>query len=430
MRNLLIAIFISALFYTTWSLGMYPKALTYVNNFYTVVDHAIANTSQFLAATILHKSLTVAELKQKYNDPTPKKIKVLIVPGHEPGYGGAEYGSLKEREMNVELANDLSDFLKNNGHYEVIMARDNTKWNPTLLSYFVREWDDIIAFFRESKDESLHQVSGNLTGGETTTPSTVTQPKVEHNVARTDVALRLYGINKWENENNVDIAIHVHINDNPRRNPTGPGIYSGFTMYVPEKEYTNSPTTKAVAETIFKRLAKYNPVSDLPIEDNGIVEEGDLIAIGAHNTANAASMLIEYGYIYEPQFQDKTVRLETLKDMAFQTYLGLQDFFGSGNDVSFAYDTLMLPHAWKGNLSQGNSNSDDALALQSALLLEGFYPGSGKTKNDCPRSGKIGPCTIEALSAFQKRYGIKGEEGVVGEKTRLILNGKYSVRSI
>jgi N-acetylmuramoyl-L-alanine amidase len=53
------------------------------------------------------------------------------VPGHEPGYGGAEYGSLKEREMNVELANDLSEFLKNNGHYEVIGARQH-KWNPTL----------------------------------------------------------------------------------------------------------------------------------------------------------------------------------------------------------------------------------------------------------------------------------------------------------
>jgi hypothetical protein len=210
-------------------------------------------------------------------------------------------------------------------------------------------------------------------------------------VARTDVALRLYGINKWENENNVDIAIHVHINDNPRRNPTGPGIYSGFTMYVPEKEYTNSPTTKAVAETIFKRLAKYNPVSDLPIEDNGIVEEGDLIAIGAHNTANAASMLIEYGYIYEPQFQDKTVRLETLKDMAFQTYLGLQDFFGSGNDVSFAYDTLMLPHAWKGNLSREILIQMMRLHFRVRCFSKVFIQAAAKLKTTVLEAGKSVP---------------------------------------
>jgi N-acetylmuramoyl-L-alanine amidase len=434
MRNTLIAIFISALFYTAWSAGAYPQALTYVNDFYNKVDRVIADTGQYLATVILHKTLTVAELKDKYNSPTPKRIRVLLVPGHEPGYGGAEYGSLKEREMNVELANYLSQFLKSNDHYEVIVARDNDKWNPIFLNYFISQWNDIIAFFRENRDENLRNISvgTNLSPGRTSTstPTQSTQPKVEHNVARNDVALRLYGINKWGNENSIDIAIHIHINDNPRRNPTGPGVYSGFTMYVPEKEYTNSPTTKAVAETIFKRLAKYNPVSDLPIEDNGIVDEGDLIAIGAHNTANAASMLIEYGYIYEPQFQDPTVRSKTLKDMAFQTYLGLQDFFGSGNDVSFAYDTLMLPHAWDDNLSKGTSNSEDALALQSALLLEGFYPGAGKTKNDCPRTGKIGPCTLDALSAFQKRYGIKGEEGFVGEKTRLILNGKYSVRAI
>jgi N-acetylmuramoyl-L-alanine amidase len=429
MRNILIAIFISAIFYTAWSAGAYPQALTFVNRLYESIDHIVANTSQYLAATILHKTLTVAELKEKYNAPAPKKIRILLVPGHEPGYGGAEYGSLKEREMTVELSKYLNEFLKSNGHYEVVVARDNDRWNPVLMSYFIRDWNNIISFFKDSRDEALHMVSAKA-ASKTSSSTPPLSGKVQHNSARTDVALRLYGINKWGNENNIDIAVHIHFNDYPRKNPSSPGVYSGFTVYVPEKEYTNSPTTKAVAETIFKRLAKYNPVSDLPVEDDGIVEEGELIAIGAHNTANAASMLIEFGYIYEPQFQDPSIRSKTIKDLAFQTYLGLQDFFGSGNDVSFAYDTLMLPHAWNSNLSKEKSSSDDALALQSALLIEGFYPGSGKTKNDCPRSGKIGPCTIDALSAFQKRYGIKGEEGFVGEKTRLILNGKYSVRAI
>jgi hypothetical protein len=288
-------------------------------------------------------------------------------------------------------------------------------------TYFINEWNNIVAFLRDNKEENLKKISSS-----TSTPPVL--KKVEHNSARTDVALRLYGLNKWGNENNIDIAIHVHFNDYPRRNQTSPGVYSGFSVYVPEREYDNSPTTKAVAKTIFRRLAKYNPVSDLPIEDGGIVEEPDLIAIGAHNTSNAASMLIEYGYIYEPQFQNAVTRSKTMKDMAFQTYLGIQDFFGSGNDVSFAYDTLMLPYNWDENVSAKNANPEDALALQTALLLDGFYPGAGKTKNDCPRTGKVGPCTLNALSEFQKRYGIKGEEGYVGEKTRLLLNGKYSIR--
>ncbi len=113
--------------------------------------------------------------------------------------------------------------------------------------------------------------------------------------------------------------------------------------------------------------------------------------------------------------------------MAFQTYLGLQDFFGSGNDVSLAYDTLMLPYEWNKNISAESGGKDDVLALQSALIIDGLYPGNGKTKNDCPRSGKVGPCTLGAIEAFQKKYGIKGENGIVGEKTRSELNSRFSI---
>jgi peptidoglycan hydrolase-like protein with peptidoglycan-binding domain len=87
----------------------------------------------------------------------------------------------------------------------------------------------------------------------------------------------------------------------------------------------------------------------------------------------------------------------------------------------------MLPHSWSSELTAGKGDPQDVLALQSALLLDGVYPGAGKTKNDCPRSGRIGPCTLEALGTFQKKYGIVGETNIVGEKTRSILNSKYSV---
>lgn len=425
MRNLVIAIFATSIGATFWFAGTYPKAFTYLDAAYTVVVGSFEELGGNVAAVLLHKPVTVADLKNKYNAPVPKNIRILIIPGHEPDYGGTEYGDLKEREMNVELAQNLGGFLKNNGRYDVMLARDNKQWNPTLLAYFNTQWDEIITFFKDNKQEMLHSV--NTTGA--LSPAS-TKPKVAHNAARTDVALRLYGINKWENENAVDIAIHVHFNDVGNRQKNSPGAYTGFAVYIPEPQYANSPTTRAIAETVFKRLSKYNGVSNLPNEDAGIVEESDLIAIGAHNTTNSPSMLIEYGYIYEPQFQNAEVRETTLRDLAFQTYLGLQDFFGSGNDVSFAYDTLMLPHSWKNEVSASKASPRDALALQSALLLDGEYPGRGKTKNDCPRSGRVGPCTLEALTNFQRKYGIKGEQGILGEETRELLNSKYSVKSI
>lgn len=433
MKNIFIAIFVTALVFTFWANFQYPKAFYYIDTAFSrvgsglvAIKDAFLQTGDNLAAALLHDPVTVTDLHTKYaasiENKSEKKIRVLIVPGHEPNFGGTSYNGLNERDMNVELAKNLVGFLKNNGHYDVMIARDENNWNPTLLDYFTTQWDSIIAFYKDNKNEMLHYVATGKT--------TAVVAKVAHNKAPMDVALRLYGINKWENENGVDIVIHVHFNDYPRPNTSVPGEYSGFAMYVPEKQYANNSTTKAVAETIFKRLSKYNAVSNLHSEDDGIVEDPDLIAIGAYNTTNSASMLIEYGYIYEPQFTNPAVRSSTLKDLAFQTYLGVQDFFGSGNDVSLAYDTLMLPHAWKDDLSSSKGSTDDVLALQSALLLDGVYPGNGKTKNDCPRSGRIGPCTLDALNMFQKKYGITGESGVVGDKTRDLLNSKYSVKSI
>ncbi|HEY4503791.1 MAG TPA: N-acetylmuramoyl-L-alanine amidase [Candidatus Paceibacterota bacterium] len=429
MRKIILSIFIVAVLYTFWFVGSYPKGFYYIDTTYNYVGSNIekglsyiAYVGSNLAAIILHKPVTVAELHTKYTDTATKKVRVFIVPGHEPDYGGTEYGDLKERDMTVELANYLGEFLKNNGHYDVMLARDKNNWSPTLLSYFNDHWNEIIAFAKDSRKETLQLVN---TGEMKKTIATV-----YHNNARPDVALRLYGINKWGNENAIDIAIHIHFNDYPRKNASVPGKYSGIAIYVPENQYLNSATTKALVETVFKRLSKYNAVSNLPSEGDGVIEEPDLIAIGVNNTADAASMLIEYGYIYEPQFVNPNVRQSILKDLAFQTYLGLQDFFGAGNDVSFAYDTLMLPHSWTDNLTKNQADTDDVLALQSALLLDGLYPSGGRTKNDCPRTGKIGPCTLGAISAFQKKYGIKGEEGFVGEKTKKVLNENYSVKII
>ena len=415
----IIALFAIAVLGTPWIISTYPKSADFVDNIFSYVGNNYT-------AAFLQEVITVAGLKKKYDDISNSriidkpKIRIMLVPGHEPDFGGTEYGNLKERDMAVDLANNLAFFLKNNSHYEVIVARDKNKWNPDLEKYFNENWNEISNFVKKSKSEMVQQInSGNV------------QKKTDgiiHNKAPKDVALRLFGINKWNNENKVDIAIHIHFNDYSRSNMNSAGKYSGFTIYIPEKHYSNSTTTSAIANNVFKRLSKYNAVSNLPKEDDGVVEEQELIAIGANNTLEAPSMLIEYGYIYEPQFSDPIVRSDTINDLAFQTYLGIQDFFGSSEDASFAYDTLLLPFSWKKELDKNSNNKKDIMALQTALILEGLYPPIERTKNECPRSGRLGPCTLDSLNQFQIKYNVKNEIDRVGDKTKKVLNDLYSIK--
>ncbi len=142
---------------------------------------------------------------------------------------------------------------------------------------------------------------------------------VIHNSAPDETALKLYGINKWANENNIDIVLHIHFNDYPNRKYNREGKYSGFVIYVPEAQYSNAKASRAVAEPIFNQLAKFYPKSDFLREQDGMVGDQHLIAIGAHNTLDPVGMLIEYGYIYEPQFLNEKIRGSIIKELAFQT---------------------------------------------------------------------------------------------------------------
>jgi N-acetylmuramoyl-L-alanine amidase len=383
----------------------------------TYVSDSFHDASENIAAVFFKESITVAELNQKYKkaNTTRNKVNVLVVPGHEPNFGGAEFAGMKERDMVVTLSNYLVEFLNNNKHYNTTITRSADDWNPIFSNYFATEWPNIIDFVDKQKAEMKKMIDVGLV-------SSVSG--AYHKDAKPDVALRLYGINKWANENNIDISIHVHFNDYPRKNVSLPGKYSGLNIYVPERQYSNGTTTKVIATSVLNRLAKYNAISNLVTESAGVVEDQDLIAIGSNNHSDAASMLIEYGYIYEPQFQDPAILDAIMKDLAYQTYLGLEDFFWQQTTFPGAYDTLTLPYTWQQNIAKTKSNlpSKDVFALQSALMASGEYPVPSKTKNDCPRSGVFGPCTVGAIGAFQEKYDIKGETGYVGIKTREVLN--------
>lgn len=417
MRHYIALAIAITLFTVPWFAVNFPDQADFVLS-------QMTDISGQLAAVITRNPRTVAGLQNKYaieNKKGSPKVKIILMPGHEPNFGGAEFGDLKERNMTVELAVALEGFLRNNGKYEVVVARDDNSWNPILDDYFKNSWNSIIDWQKVHKEESLRIISSNPPKD---------PPKVVHNPAPDDVAYRLYGITKWSNENNVDIVIHIHFNDYPGHEWKVPGEYSGFSIYTPEAQYANGTTTRAISESVFKRLQKYNPVSNFPGESDGIVEERELIAVGASNTSDAASMLIEYGYLYEPQFTNPDAHKIAIKDLAFQTYLGLEDFFNPKGSKLLAttYDTLLLPHIWSRVLSENSKTTEDIYALQTALLVDGLYPPTDKSKNDCPRTGKIGPCTLSSIELFQKKYGIK--ENGFGEKTIGKLNKLYSIQSI
>ncbi len=400
-----------------WLINTYPNTTQFI-------DTVFSSFENNFAAVITRNVITMNQLQEKYkavSEGNPK-VHIMIVPGHEPDYGGTEFDSLKERDLNVQLAKDLQSFFEGNDHYEITLARDKNTWNSDLKKYFNENWSSIKTFSDESKKKIVSLVKDG--GFEIKTDG------VYHNSARKDVVLRLYGINKWVNENKIDIAIHIHFNDYPRKNISKKGEYSGIAIYVPEKQYSNSLTTRTLADAVFKRLIKYSPSSNLPKENIGVIEDQDLIAIGSNNTVDAPSMLIEYGYIYETQYADQVARDLIIKDLAFQTYLGIQDSFGSGNDVSFKYDTLLLPYNFKEIINKNSTDKESILALQTAFLLEGLYPDKGDTKKECPRTGRFDPCTLSALESFQKKYNISGEGGIVGKKTLEVLNSKYSIKVI
>lgn len=391
--------------------------------FYLVFPNQVERTlsiiekagAQFASMIISHNFRSVDEIKSKYvglsADLSKSKVRILIVPGHEPTFGGAEYAHLKEREMALELGQGLKSFLDQDPRYKVFITRDNVGWTSDFATYFANNWDGIVEWTKASKEDFARLVP--IGSG------VQKEASVFHNDAPKSIAYRLYGITKWANENFIDITIHIHFNDHPRRNIKKPGEYSGFSIYVPADQYGNSSSTKAVANTIFKRLSKYTPVSDFYGESGGIIDEPELIAVGSHNTADSASLLIEYSYIYEPQFQDREIRGLTLQDLAFQTYLGVHDFFDPSDlyTTTGRYDTALLPYMWKVFPKNTEPTLTDVFALQTALIFDGVYPPIGKSKNDCPRSAGFGPCTKTALEIFQNKHGIIGEEGTVGEKT-------------
>lgn len=354
---------------------------------------------------------TVAQLQTKYlaaGNGGPK-VRILIVPGHEPGFGGTEYLDLKERDINVVIANELASQLQKDPHLEVVVARDETAWNPMLAAYFATQWDAIKSFVSGKKAQS----QGMSSTGNGAAPAL----QASHNAAPDDVATRLYGITKWANENGVDMAIHVHLNDAGDHADGAAGNQSGFAVYVPDASFANALTSRTLGTRIANELNRYNATSSLAIENLGVTGDQELIALGAFNTASYASVLVEYAYIYESKITNPSILPIVEKDFANSTFRGVETFFGA--KVPY-YDTLALPHRFTVSPAQ-NAASADTYSLQTALHRIGLYPLNGELFYDCPVAGFMGQCTIDSIRAYQKSKGLE-QTGTLGPRTRAALN--------
>jgi N-acetylmuramoyl-L-alanine amidase len=191
-------------------------------------------------------------------------------------------------------------------------------WNPVFEKYFADEKQNIIDWKNERQKESKALMADGKI-------KYVPDMALHSNVTP-EVSVKLYGMNKWANENNIDLVVNLHFNDSIRPNMNFPGQFRGFTIFIPENQMKNSAASRLAAQDVFNELKKVEP----PELDN-LLEDQSLIALGASGTLNPPSMLIEYAYIYEKELLSETERGKTLDQMAQQTVLGIEDYF---NDLS------------------------------------------------------------------------------------------------
>ncbi len=242
----------------------------------------------------------------------------MLVPGHDNEVWGAQYGSVKEADMNLVLATRIFNSLKEDEKFKIWITRDSLGYTTEFADYFSLRGKEIISFEKESKKKLQEKISGG---------SFVKKTEVRHNKASEDMVVRLYGINKWAIENKIDAVIHIHFNDYPRKNKWTKGKYKGFAIYIPEEQMANSKKSLKLAEDIFSGLSKKYASSTYQKESKGIVPDQNLIALGSNGTLteNVLSILIEYGYIY--RFGNTNMRHKAYANMADLTVAGLKNYF-------------------------------------------------------------------------------------------------------
>jgi hypothetical protein len=308
--------------------------------------------------------------------------------------------------LNRELGSLIYSLFSGNPQFEVVFAHDGKDYAPVLKKYFDEEKDSINSWtVSHIKSYKKKMEAGHI--------SKVKNPA--HGVAKPFVAERLYGINKWSNENDVDLLIHVHFNDYGSRKRSSAGEFTGFAVYVPESQLPNGLDSVKIGNAIWKELEKIHFPSNQSQEGkyNGVIEDQQLIALGANGTLDNPSVLVEYGYIYEPLLRSEA-RGEVFKGFALATYNGVLNSLSGGYKIKEKESF----HSPLFDLTKKGDRGTKVFLVQRALKASGFYPPNNQSRDDCPLSVNFGPCTEEALKSFQLANLIE-PIGIFGPKTRL-----------
>lgn len=250
-----------------------------------------------------------------------KPINILIVPGHDNEVWGSQYGNIKESDMNQVLATQIYDLLKKDKKFKVWITRDNFKYTKEFADYFLKNKKNIILFKKNAQKETQIKFNSGILIDKNN--------GVPHNSVNAETSVKLYGINKWANENKIDAIINIHFNDYPRATKWEIGKYKGFVIYVPDKQMGNAIRSSELAKSIFLQLSKKYDTSTYVKEKGGLIADQRLISLGASGTLNKEvnSVLIEYGYIYQKIFRDSVTRHQAYKDMALLTTKGIANYF-------------------------------------------------------------------------------------------------------
>ena len=210
IRRFLLLIFLAALLFAVSDVNFFKSGFNFASG---------------LFSKIFEEKVTPENLLSRYDDGT---VRILIVPGHDNFSVGAVYKNIKETDLNVELAYAIFDFFNSDDKFGAFITRGkNGDYNDWFVDYFDREEENIIVFRDYLK---------TITSFAKETDSFEERNEVYHNPTADNVSLKLYAINKLANDYNIDIVLHVHFNDYPRRRHGGQGEYSGFAIYVPESQ--------------------------------------------------------------------------------------------------------------------------------------------------------------------------------------------------
>lgn len=269
-----------------------------------------------LAALVVPERVTPETLRTKYRSGT--SVRVLVVPGHDDEYWGATYRNIREADLTLELGKLVRDRFAADPRFATFITRESGTYTEEFMEHF----DVFSSLIWEFRDYVRAVFASAVSRGDV-----VQITENHHGFAGSEIVRRLYGINLWANENAMDVLVHVHFNDYPRARVKSPGRYTGFSIYIPESQFPNARVSRVLAELVKARLNAALTVSDYPQESAGVVEDQELIAVGSYGSLYPASLLLEYGYIYEPHIIEPELRAQLFPALADLTYRGVVDFF-------------------------------------------------------------------------------------------------------